>query len=115
MICADACKCRIKHQDNRPVSATVNFNECVEQSSANTRTKIQLLEAIPSAVESMSDDEVSVLASTLHKMPGLIVLRSSSSAASATKETPAMAALSHFLYAADATVPPKTQVTSYPH
>jgi hypothetical protein len=82
------------------------FKEGVKQSSVITRTKMNLLGAIPSTVESLSDEEVRVLASTLHNMPELLVLRSSSSAASATNETPAMAALSHFLYAADATTPP---------
>jgi len=69
---------------------------------------MKLLEAIPSTLESLSGEDVSVLASTLHNTPGLMALRSSSSAASATKETPAIAALSHFLYAADATTPPET-------
>jgi hypothetical protein len=52
---------------------------------------------LPSAAERLFDDEVNVLASTLHIMFGSTVLRSSSSAASATKETPTIAAFSHFL------------------
>lgn len=40
----------------------------------------------------------------------LMVERSSCSAASATKETPAIAAFSHLLYAEDATTPPRQPI-----